>query len=250
MFIEGWYPPNYCFAGEDLHETSPPQPINQMIHGDCIEVMSEMEAASVELIVTDPPYIVNYKGRDGRTVLNDDNGRWLRPAFAQMARVLKPNSFCISFYGWNRIDLFMDAWKKAGLTPVGHFSFNKSYASSTLFNQNCHESAYLLAKGRPAKPEKPIRDALLWKYTGNKLHPTQKPVEILETLIATFSQPDDIVLDPFAGSASTAVAAERLGRRYIAIEKDDRYHAIACERLDSLNQNNVVGKFKKEVIHG
>jgi adenine-specific DNA-methyltransferase len=230
MFNEGWYPANYCFETE-TRETSPPLWLDRIIHGDCLDVMGQMDAASVDLIVTDPPYLVRYKGRDGRIVPNDDNDRWLRPAFASMARVLKDNSFCISFYGWNRVDLFMDAWKRAGLTPVGHFTFNKPYASSTLFNQSCHENAYLLAKGRPAKPEKPLRDALGWKYTGNKLHPTQKPVEILEKLVSTFSQQGGVVLDPFAGSASTAIAARNLGRRYIAIEQDGEYYRIARERL-------------------
>ena len=72
---------------------------------------------------------------------------------------------------------------------------------------------------------------LPWRYAGNELHPTQKPVMALLPLIMAFSQQHDIVLDPFAGSGTTAVAAETLGRRYIGIELDPQYCRIAQERL-------------------
>ncbi|MBW4636214.1 MAG: hypothetical protein KME30_31345 [Iphinoe sp. HA4291-MV1] len=209
---------------------------NQLIHGDCLQVMPTLDSSSVDLVLTDPPYLVNYTSRDGRSIINDDDDTWLMPAFQQMHRVLKNNSFCISFYGWNKVDRFMEAWKRAGFRPVGHFTFVKSYASSSRFTRSCHENAYLLVKGRPEKPTKPIRDALPWKYTGNTLHPTQKPVKILTQLIEAYSQPGEMVLDPFAGSASTAVAAWDTGRRYIAVEKDVNYHAIAQERLSRLGQ--------------
>jgi hypothetical protein len=56
-------------------------PINTITQGDCIKAMTELDAASVDFVLTDPPYIVDYRGRDGRNVTNDDNSRWLRPAF-------------------------------------------------------------------------------------------------------------------------------------------------------------------------
>jgi DNA modification methylase len=63
-----------------------------------------------------------------------------------------------------------------------------------------------------------LPDVLSWRYTGNDLHPTQKPVMAMAPLIFAFSEPHDIVLDPFAGSGTTAVAARLFGRRYIANE--------------------------------
>jgi site-specific DNA-methyltransferase (adenine-specific) len=72
---------------------------NRILQGDCIQVMAKLEAGSVHCIITDPPYLVNYTSRDGRGVPNDDNTRWLRPAFREMYRVLSPNSYCVSFYG-------------------------------------------------------------------------------------------------------------------------------------------------------
>lgn len=103
---------------------------NTIIHGDCVQALAQLDPASVDLVLTDPPYLVNYRSRDGRSVINDANSDWLRPAFARIHRVLKPAAFCVSFYGWNRIHLFMDAWRTAGFRPVGHFVFRKRYGSS------------------------------------------------------------------------------------------------------------------------
>ncbi|HHG2022017.1 TPA: DNA methyltransferase, partial [Klebsiella pneumoniae] len=77
---------------------------------------------------------------------------------------------------------------------------------------------------------------LPFPYTGNALHPTQKPVEALQPLIESFSAPGAIVLDPFAGSGSTCVAAYRAGRRYIGIEMLAQYHRAGTERLAAMHR--------------
>jgi site-specific DNA-methyltransferase (adenine-specific) len=199
---------------------------------DCIIAMARMPSASVDFILTDPPYLVNYRDRSGRSIANDREGHWLVPAFAQMYRVLKPDSLAVSFYSWNKIDRFMSAWKSAGFYPVGHIVFRKHYASSARFMQHRHEQAYVLAKGRPALPDKPVPDVIDWEYTGNRLHPTQKPLAVLKPLIETFTAPGDVVLDPFAGSGSTCAAAFDLGRRYIGVELDAAYHHTASVRME------------------
>jgi site-specific DNA-methyltransferase (adenine-specific) len=206
--------------------------LNSIANGDCIEVMRSLPWASVDFILTDPPYLVNYRDRTGRSVANDaGDGAWLKPAFSQMHRVLRPNSLAVSFYGWNKVDLFMDAWKSAGFSVVGHIVFRKRYGSNARFLSYRHESAYLLAKGRPPLPGSPVPDVLDWEYSGNQLHPTQKPVQPLKTLIEAFTQPGDVVLDPFCGSGSTLVAAQELGRRFIGIELDEQHHRTASNRL-------------------
>src|ERR1700689_3760214 len=101
----------------------------QVIQGDCKAVLQTLPAASVDFVLTDPPYLVRYKDRSGRTIQNDNTPAVL-DAFADVFRVLKPNSLCVSFYGWNRVDVFFAAWKRAGFVPVGHLVFSKSYASS------------------------------------------------------------------------------------------------------------------------
>lgn len=211
-------------------------PRNTIFQGDCIATMRRFERGSVDFILTDPPYITHYRGRDGRTVANDDNARWLRPAFNQMHRILKPGGFCVSFYGWNKVDLFMDAWRSAGFRVVGHLVFRKQYASSSRFLRYEHEQAYLLAKGEVAPPSHPIPDVIDFAYTGNRLHPTQKPVPALRPLIECFTRPGDLVLDPFCGSGSTLEAARQLGRDWLGVELDERHHATASRRLLSLRE--------------
>jgi DNA modification methylase len=205
---------------------------NTILHGDCVSILPGLPTRSVNFILTDPPYITRYESRDGRGVPNDDNEAWLKPAFAEMFRVLERDSFCVSFYGWPKADRFMQAYRAAGFRVVGHLMFPKRYASSTRFLRYQHESAHLLAKGNPRQPENPIGDVIEWQYTGNKLHPTQKPLSVLLPLVETFSAPSALVLDPFTGSGSTLLAAKRLGRSYLGIELDATYHAIASRRLE------------------
>jgi DNA modification methylase len=204
---------------------------NQILNADCLKAMPMLPDKSVNFILTDPPYITRYRSRDGRTVPNDDNDAWLKPAFAEMYRVLAADSFAVSFYGWPMADRFLQAYRSAGFRVVGHLMFPKCYASSTGYLQYQHESAHLLVKGNPCRPVTPIGDVIPWQYTGNKLHPTQKPISALLPLIETFSAREDTVLDPFAGSGSSLLAARISGRSYIGIELNSGYHAIACNRL-------------------
>ena len=206
-------------------------PRNMVFNADCIDVMQAIDTGAVDFILTDPPYVTNYKDRQGRKVANDDNGRWLRPAFREMHRVLKDGGFCVSFYGWNKVDLFMDAWRTAGFRIVGHLVFRKEYASSARFLRYEHEQAYLLAKGNPSRPVRPIPDVLDFPYTGNRLHPTQKPIEALTPLIEAFTRPGELVLDPFCGSGSTLAAAQRAGRDWTGIELSNEHYRTARGRL-------------------
>ena len=166
--------PSVVFKQAKIEPSLPPFH-NTIIHADCLKALPMLQDRSINFILTDPPYITRYKSRDGRTVANDDNDAWLKPAFAEMYRVLANDSFCVSFYGWPHADKFMQAYRAAGFRVVGHLMFPKRYASSTRFVRYQHESAHLLAKGNPRQPERPIADVIEWKYTGNKLHPTQKP---------------------------------------------------------------------------
>src|SRR5271154_5702025 len=102
---------------------------NTIINADCLDFLPQLPARSVNFILTDPPYIARYKSRDGRTVLNDDNDTWLKPAFAEIHRVLARDSFCVSFYGWPHADKFVTAFRAAGFLIAGHFVFPKHYTS-------------------------------------------------------------------------------------------------------------------------
>jgi adenine-specific DNA-methyltransferase len=204
---------------------------NTILHADCLKALPMLPDGSVNFILTDPPYITRYKSRDGRTVPNDDNDAWLKPAFAEMYRVLAKDSFCVSFYGWPRADRFIRAYRAAGFRIVGHLVFPKRYTSSSRFVRYQHECAHLLAKGDPKQPQYAIGDVIDWTYSGNKHHPTEKPLSALLPLVESFSAPEHLVLDPFAGSGSSLLAAKALGRDYLGVELDARYYAIAKQRL-------------------
>ncbi|EED1398342.1 class I SAM-dependent methyltransferase [Escherichia coli] len=152
--------------------------------------------------LTDPPYLVGFRDRSGCTIAGDVNDDWLQPASNEMYRVLKKEALMVSFYGWHRIDRFMAAWKRAGFSVGGHLVFTKNYTSKSAYVAYRHECAYILAKGSPARPRKPLPDVLGWKYSGNRHHPTEKPVTSLQPLIESFTHPNAIVLDPSAGTGA------------------------------------------------
>ncbi len=204
---------------------------NTILQGDCVAILPTLPERCVDFILTDPPYITRYQARDGRFVPNDDNDRWLKPAFAEMYRVLADDAFCVSFYGWPQADKFLQAYRAAGFRVVGHFAFPKRYTSRSRFVRYQHECAHLLVKGNPACPKDTIGDVIDWTYSGNKLHPTQKPLSVLLPLVETFCPPLGMLLDPFSGSGSSLLAARTLGRSYLGIELDAKYHAIARNRL-------------------
>ena len=206
--------------------------LDRVTFGDCVKLMRHMPDGCVDLIATDPPYVARYCDRGGRRIFNDDNERWIYPAFLEAFRVLKNDAYCLSFYGWHKADKFLAAWRECGFRSVGHFTWVKTYSSSIGFTKMWHESAYLLVKGNPAMPVNPPADVLPWKYTGNKLHPTQKPVSALTPIIDAYSQKGDIVLDPFAGSGTTGIAARAHGRRFVLFEKDELYFSKAKARLE------------------
>ncbi len=85
------------------------------MHGDSVQVIGGFPDISIDFILTDPPYLVGFKDRSGRTIANEVNSDW----------VLKDNSLAVSFYGWSRVDMFMQAWKEAGFRVVGHLVFTK-----------------------------------------------------------------------------------------------------------------------------
>lgn len=172
-------------------------------------------------------------------MLNDDNWRWVAPTFSQVYRVLKPDSYCVSFYGWQHIEKLMTTWKFLGFRPVAHLVWPKRYASKRGVVGYMHEQPFMLTKGWPPMPKYRLPDVLPWEYSENRLHPTEKAVSVIKPLIQTFSKPGEIVLDPFCGSGSTLLAARETGRHYIGIEKDRRFLRLSAHDSTALCRSNL-----------
>ena len=152
--------------------------LNELLQGDCLDILPTLASECVNLVLTDPPYLARYVDRSGRSIRNDDNEAWLKPAFAEIYRVLARDSYAGSFYGWPQADRFIEAWRAAGFRIAGHLVFPKRYPSNSHHVGYWHECAYLLAKGAP-RAQHVIPDVLPWEYTGNRLHPTEKPLAAL-----------------------------------------------------------------------
>jgi site-specific DNA-methyltransferase (adenine-specific) len=206
----------------------------RVLHGLAQDVLRSFVSGSVDFVVADPPYLVGFGGRwdgDGVRIAGDDDPSWLVPVYRELWRVLRDDSLCVSFYGWPRADEFLGAWKPLGFRPVSHLVFVKHDWGFGRFTRSQHESAYVLAKGQPPRPVLAPSDVLHWVRTRPSLHPNQKPLGAIEHLLARFTKPGDLVLDPFMGSGTTLVAARRGGRRAIGIELEQRYCTVAVERL-------------------
>lgn len=143
--------------------------MSRFVLGNCIDVMARIPDNAIDFILTDPPYLVGFRDRFGRTIAGDKTDEWLQPACNEMYRVLKKDALMVSFYGWNRVDRFMAAWKNAGFSVVGHLVFTKNYTSKAAYVGYRHECAYILAKGRPRLPQNPLPDVLGWKYSGSRM---------------------------------------------------------------------------------
>jgi site-specific DNA-methyltransferase (adenine-specific) len=203
-------------------------------HGDCLSILPELPAESVDFVLTDPPYLVDYKGRwdgDKRAIVGDDDPAWLRPAFAELFRVLKDDTFAVSFYGWPHADVFVGTFKEVGFRLVSHLAFVKNVWGLGRFTRGQHETAYLLAKGKPPAPASGISDVFEWTRERDPVHPNQKPEGALRKILSTYAAEGGLVLDPFMGSGSTFVAAKSLGMSGLGIEIEERYCRLAVSRL-------------------
>jgi len=197
-------------------------------HGDCREILPELPDRP-DLVFTDPPYISSQLGRWGKleTMNGTDDYFWVLPSFREISRVMLPDSFLLSFYGWRNADIFLWTWRACGLSPVSHIIWVKNNWGLGQFTRAQHESAYLLVKGKP-KPAKVISDVLKWEGERNKDIIAQKPINAVTPLLEALG--GTLTLDPFLGSGTTVVACKKLNRRSIGIEIEEKYCEIAANR--------------------
>ncbi len=226
--------------------------IQELIHGDCLEHMTKMKDKSIDLIVSDPPYLQNYK--TGRrkdkshkfctTIAGDDDPKLITNYIKECYRILKNNSAIYMFCSTTKIDFFKQEMEKY-FTVRNIITWDKGTHSAGdlvhAFGKRC-EFIILGNKGEAPINGKRIQD--LWRFNrvvGNsQLHQNQKPLDLIKQCIEKHSVEGDIVFDGFGGSATTASAARDLKRQYICIEKDVEYYNIAKERLAKGNTSALV----------
>lgn len=202
-------------------------------------MLRQMEPESVDAIITDPPYGINYVSQTGARIQNDTAPFiwFLYDAF----RVLKPGSSgrgtLVCFTRWDVQQVFIDAIRLAGFIVKSEVIWDKvQYGMGDVKSQFApsHENIIFAVKGKFSFPGHRPKDLITHrKLPGNQMtHPTEKPVPLLADLITAVTKPGDLILDPFAGSGSTLVAAKKTGRRFVGIELDELYYKRAQRRIE------------------
>ena len=215
--------------------------------GDCLEVMKDIPDKSIDLVVTDPPYLIKYKTNYRKDkehdfcseILNDDNYGLISEYIKECFRILKDNTAMYIFCNCDRVDYFKQELEKTGFKIKNMIIWVKNnWTAGDLKAQfgKQYEIIFLVNKGRCLFNGKRITD--VWKFdriSGNKqVHQNQKPVELLEQCILKHSKENDAVFDGFMGSGSTGVACKKLNRNFIGIEIDEKYFKIAEERINNV----------------
>ena len=211
---------------------------------DCIEGLKGVPDGSVDLIVTDPPYLISYatnrrkdKTHDFCSVIaNDSNPALVRESLRECYRVLKSDSAAYVFCSAKTLDMFKGFAVESGFTVKNTIVWIKNgWTAGDLKAQygQQYEPLLLLNKGRSLIRGKRLSDVWMFDRVAGKsqVHQNQKPVELITQCIEKHSDPGDIVCDPFMGSGTTAVAAMKTGRNFIGFELSPKYHAIATARI-------------------
>lgn len=204
--------------------------------------MKNIPDKSIDLVLTDPPYGMNYKRHIPNpryeSILNDNNLNWLPDVLDEYKRILKDNSNIYIYCSWHNVDIFkQEIQKRFHLKNI--LIWNKGGNGMgdlrTDYGGIYEMIIFAVNKSGNQKPLNGKRDTniLNFKRTGNKLHPTEKPVEMFEYLINKSSNENDTILDTFAGSGTTGVACKNTGRNYILMEKEPEYIEIIKKRLNA-----------------
>ena len=211
--------------------------LNKIYQGDCLELLRELPANSVDLVLTDPPYNIDLQPQRKKTkaILNDSMDElefisFLYPIAKELDRVLKEDSFAIIFTGWSTSHLF-----KRIFEPFWEFKSMPVWVKNNFgigyYTRPQYEPCMLFMKGKPAVLKNPVSD--VWRF--NKVlkpnHSCEKPLELMKFIVNNFTEEGQTVIDPFLGVGNSLVACKQLGRRYIGFELDEGYFEESSKRL-------------------
>lgn len=243
--------------------------IDTIIQGDCLQVLKELPDESIDYCIADFPYNIsiyeNTITKMGNNFVKGDFGEWdkwdnmeeyLNWAFevsSLIQKKLKPLASCLFFFdnkqaGWIAYELERRSvfvykspiiWVKSNPVPLLRKTGFRSTFEHGVWLINSQEkyigNPKIVIKSKTFNFQEQEEMMNVMKYSiGNKetKHPTEKPISLTARFIEIFTNENDIVLDPFLGSGTTAVAAKRLNRHYIGIEIDPQYVKMARERLN------------------
>lgn len=211
--------------------------IGKITCADCMDVLPCLPDKCIDLVLTAPPYgmgfVSNHRKEKYKSIENDDNLLWLDDWCNQISRIKKDDSHIYIFCSWHNIDVFKTTIQK--YFPIKNILIwmKNNTGMGDLKNDYAPQYEMCIYCNPTNKPLNERRDSNILKFarTSNALHPTEKPVDLFEYLIAKSSNENDLVLDCFSGSGTTAVACHNLKRRFICIEKDPEYAEKSQERL-------------------
>jgi site-specific DNA-methyltransferase (adenine-specific) len=229
----------------------------EIIHGDCLAVLREMPAASVDAVITDPPYSSGGAFRGDR--MGSTSSKYVNPVevknfhpeftgdnrdqrsyaywcalwMSECLRIVKPGGLLLVFTDWRQLPTTTDAVQAGGWVWRGIAVWDKTRATrphTGRFRQQAEYVVWGSAGPMEAQTDDHPEGVFIAAPFHGKLHIAGKPVALMEHLLRVV-RPGGMVLDPFAGSASTGVACINSGRSFIGIEREAAYVEIARRRI-------------------
>ena len=237
--------------------------LNKIIQADCLIYLQNISNNSIQCIITDPPYGVNFKNdfyNDDADFVKIESVKWLQ----EMFRVLQDGSHCYIFTGTKSLNLWLTNIQESGFEFKNIINVPSYCNGQFLKNNFCYQTEHILflSKGKAKDLNKVdfIKTSEAWKSdkrntkkqeytysypnfwdfifvnekanTKKLLHPNQKNVKLLEILIKLSTNENETVLDCFSGSGSTAQACIQTNRNFLCCEKEEKYVTIANERIN------------------
>jgi site-specific DNA-methyltransferase (adenine-specific) len=220
-------------------------------HGDCLDVMRGMPPASVHAVITDPPYSSGTRREASKGLRKSMNrestaAEWfgsdslttngfaflIRACALEWNRLLVDGGHALVFIDWRMMPTAAAAIESADLRHAGLLVWDKVGIGMGACFRNRHELILHFTKGVGRGPNRrDVANVLAFPRVRDGLHPTEKPLALIETLVDVVTHEGDTILDPFGGSGTTALAARNLRRGAWLIEREAAYCEIAAKRL-------------------
>ena len=214
--------------------------VNKIYLGDCLEIMKQLPDKSIDCIITDPPYGIDYqskktdKSKRFDKILNDKQPFiwFLYDSF----RILKDDSCILVFCRWDTQEAFKKALEWSGFRVKSQIIWDREHHGMGDLSgcpAPCHDVIWFAVKGKYKLPNKRPKDIVKSKRLGGEqlTHPNEKPIDLYIQLIESYTKEDQVLLDCFIGSGAFAEACVKTKRSFIGIEKDPNYFEIANKRI-------------------